>query len=193
MQTRFSDDKVVFKAIRERDPDVFVHLRKSYFGAVRFMIRSNSGCDEDAEDVYSEGIVRLIELFDTRGQMTQSKLATLFIEICKNIWLNVLRSRRMQSEHANVPDDTFYEEQFEKDIDNALQKDILWQSFNKLKDDCQLIIRSFLDGMRIREIAKLMGLSTAYVNKKKHYCHKSLLDMIYTHPDYVKIKRTEMY
>jgi RNA polymerase sigma factor (sigma-70 family) len=192
MQTRFTDEATIIKAIRERNSDVFEYLRNRYYRSVRMMIKSNSGSEEDVEDVYSEGLACLIEVVDDPKQKLKNKVSTVFISICKNLWLNILRSRRLHGKHSRSLNDPVYEEQFEEQMDKAIYKDIFWQSFAKLKADCQQILHNIMEGKRIREIAELMGLSHNYLGKKKHYCHQSLLQIIYANPGYAAIQRTEV-
>lgn len=191
MRERYRTDKAIVNGIRKRDPEVFNYLREQYYDTVRLMVVRNYGSEEDAEDTFSEGMADLISYLDDPRQKLKRKVSSLFIVICKNRWMDVLDKRMAERRYRQSMDAPVHEQQTGDMIDRALYEDIFWQSFKQLQEECQEIIRKFLEGKRLREIARLLNISDGYIKTKKYFCQKSLIGIINEHPAYAVIKRNE--
>jgi RNA polymerase sigma factor (sigma-70 family) len=186
-QNNFNNEDLV-ESIRRRDNGAFEYLRLQCYDVVSMLVTSNSGSEADAEDVYHEGIFGLIKVVDNPQLVLTCKLTTLFISICKRQWLVVLQKRKADRTYQSDLHETSYDEEIERKMDKEIFNSILWTSFERLKQDCKIILRGYMQGMSVKEIAGLMGLSTSHVKKKKHYCHKYLIQYISEHPDYKRIE-----
>jgi RNA polymerase sigma factor (sigma-70 family) len=191
MNQDYSNNKTLIKGIRNRTNEAFEYIQQKCFPAVRGLIKSSKGSDDDVKDIYNEGIADLIEIFDKSDLKKNRKVISLFIIICRNKWLDSLKRQGYADLYLDTINEYSYELEIEKKLDDAMYSDILWQSFDKLKNDCQKIIGKFLNGKSLKEIAKSLRLKYAYVKKKKHYCHKSLLKFVHEHEDYTKMKDDE--
>lgn len=186
-QNNFTNEDLI-KSIRNRDNGAFEYLRVQCYDVVNMLVETNSGSTADAEDVYNEGIFGLIKLVDNPQFVLTCKLTTLFISICKRQWLVVLQKRKAARNYQSDLQETSYDDEIEQKMDAEIFDSILWTSFERLKQDCKIILRGYMQGMSVKEIAGLMGLSTSHLKKKKHYCHKYLIQYISEHPDYKKIE-----
>lgn len=189
VRNAFSEEDII-QGIRLRQDDVFEHLRKHTYGAVRLYITSNSGTVEDAQDTFAEGIIGLIKFIDNPMLAMSCKVSTLLVSICKNHWYQKLEKQRSAYNYRNKLVVNDYEEDTSDELDEAVYSNMLWDSFNKLKNDCKTIIRGYLEEMTHKEIAKILGLSPGYVKKKKHYCQEYLIQYVSEHPDYKKMLTT---
>ena len=184
MESKFSDDKTLMKAIRERKDEAFVYLREQYYDAVHYFVKINSGSDVDAEDVYVEGVIVLMELLDDREYKIKNTLAGLFVSTCKNKWVSVLRKRRSESFFRGTRSWSVLLHYIDRDVKKDKQQDILWKGIAMLKKECQKIIKYFFDKKPMKEIAEIMGYTPATVRTKKYECNKHLKKVIQDHPEY---------
>ncbi len=184
MENYIPDDKTLMKAIRARKDEAFVYLHKQYYDAVKYFVTKNSGSEEDAEDVYGEGIAILMEMLDDGEYIIKNTLAGLFISVCKNKWVSVLRKRRSESFFMESRSWAVLLHNIDRDIKKDKEQDILWKGIAMLKKECQKIIKYFLDGKAMKEIATIMGYTAATVRTKKYECNKYLKKVVQDQPEY---------
>lgn len=193
MQHNYPDDASFFKAIQKRDDAAYTLLREKCFVGVKAMVKASKGSDEVAEDIYIEGIERLIKTLDEKGKDFTGNVFHLFIRICRNHWLDVLKTKSDESKQIILIDDTVAELADEDvavdpiaiQLEEALFDDFIWKSFKQLKKDCQKILRyAILERKKFKEIANLMELTVQYARKKKYLCKEALIEIASKHPEY---------
>ena len=156
------------------------------------MVLEMGGSQEDAKDVFSEGLVALIRLVDREDFELNCRLGTLVYALCKKSWLQQLEKQvAMRNYHVRKLDSP-EEQDFTEEADQKLFHEIFWESFNKLDKVCQDILGGYLKEISPREIADQMGYSYGYVRKRKSMCHGYLMKLVEGHPTYIKIKQTEL-
>ncbi len=190
MASEYTDTELV-DGIRRRDDDVFKYLQTRYKHGIRLMVCMNGGNAEDAEDLFCDGLVRLMEIVDWHGFKLTCKLPSLLYAICEKKWKLILLKRRTAARYHRRKLDTTPEGDFTDFIDKSLYSMIFWESFNKLKDDCKRVFRSYFKELSSKEIAEILNYSYGYLRKRKCLCHKSLVRIVNAHPEYRKIKATE--
>ncbi len=173
--------------IKSRDNVAFAYLRSQFFPVIRHYVLNNSGRMEDAEDVFEEGVVSLIEILDRPNLEMKSKVSTLLVSICRNYWLLVLEKQRAANNYQYRHNENLESEDFSDELDEEVYRNILWQSFGLLKDECRYILRAYFKEIPVKEIADIFGYSPGYLKKKKFYCHKHLVQLVSEHPDYKKL------
>lgn len=187
-----NSDQYIIERIRNREDDAFVYLQVKFQDTIRLMVLEMGGSQEDAKDVFSEGLVALIRLVDREDFELNCRLGTLVYALCKKSWLQQLEKQvAMRNYHVRKLDSP-EEQDFTEEADQKLFHEIFWESFNKLDKVCQDILGGYLKEISPREIADQMGYSYGYVRKRKSMCHGYLMKLVEGHPTYIKIKQTEL-
>ena len=187
-----NNDQYIIERIRNREDDAFVYLQVKFQDTIRLMVLEMGGSQEDAKDVFSEGLVALIRLVDREDFELNCRLGTLVYALCKKSWLQQLEKQvAMRNYHVRKLDSP-EEQDFTEEADQKLFHEIFWESFNKLDKVCQDILGGYLKEISPREIADQMGYSYGYVRKRKSMCHGYLMKLVEGHPTYIKIKQTEL-
>jgi len=187
-----NSDQYIIERIRAREDDAFKYLQVKFQDSIRLMVVEMGGTQEDAKDVFSEGLVALIRLVDREDFVLNCQLGTLVYALCKNAWLLQLEKqvavRNYQARRLDSPD----EQDFTEESDQQIYHDIFWESFKKMDKVCQDILGGYLKEISPKEIADTMGYSYGYVRKRKSMCHGFLMKLIEGHPTYIQIKQTEL-
>jgi len=187
-----SSDQHIIDSIRKRDDVAFKYLQVKFQDSIRLMVLEMGGNQEDAKDVFSEGLIALIRLVDREDFELTCKLGTLVYALCKKTWkqhlekqvaVNNYHVRKLES----TPDWDFTEE-----ADQQLYQEIFWESFKQLEKVCQEILEGYLKEISPKEIAEKLGYSYGYIRKRKSMCHGFLMKMIQNHPTFKKIKQSEL-
>ena len=188
---KFSDQHII-DSIRKRDDVAFKYLQVKFQDSIRLMVLEMGGSQEDAKDVFSEGLIALIRLVDREDFTLTCKLGTLVYALCKKTWkqhlekqvaVNNYHLRKLES----TPDWDFTEE-----VDQQLYQEIFWESFKQLEIVCQEILEGYLKEISPMEIAEKLGYSYGYIRKRKSMCHGFLMKMIQNHPIFKRIKQSEL-
>ena len=182
------NDQHIIDGIRNRDDAAFKILQVKFQDSIRLMVLEMGGTQEDAKDVFSEGLIALIHLVDQKDFKLTSKLGTLVYALCNKKWKQHLEKQvAVRNYHVRKLEPS-PERDFTEDVDHKLYKDIFWESFRQLDKVCQDILEGYLKETSPKDIAVKLGFSYGYVRKRKSMCHSFLMKTIENHPTFIKIK-----
>jgi RNA polymerase sigma factor (sigma-70 family) len=90
-------DNSLIEKLKGKDNASFEILYKFYFPAISSFVRQNMGNTEDAEDIFQETIIVLLQKVRQPGFALKSSLKTYIFSISRNLWLKRLRDNRLIS------------------------------------------------------------------------------------------------
>lgn len=185
-------DQYIIDGIRNRNDTAFKYLQVKFQDSIRLMVIEMGGSREDAQDVFSEGLIALIRLVDQDDFKLTCKLGTLVYALCNKKWKqNLEKQVAVRNYHVRKLDPS-PEKDFSEDIDQQLYQEIFWESFSQLDKVCQDILDGYLKETSPKDIAENLGFSYGYVRKRKSMCHSFLMKTIQSHPTYIQIKQNEL-
>ena len=187
---RFTDD-IVINGIRSRDDVVFNYIQVKFQDSIRLMVMEMGGNQDDAQDIFNEGLIALIRLVDKEDFKLNCNLGTLLYALCNKQWKQQLEKRIAARNYHVRKLDTEPGIDFTEDYDYELYRTVFWETFEKLDDTCKKILEGYLKDLSPREISENLGFSYGYVRKRKSLCHSYLMKMIENHPDYIRIRESE--
>ena len=186
------NDQHIVDGIRNRDDAAFKVLQVKFQDSIRLMVLEMGGTQEDAKDVFSEGLIALIRLVDQEDFTLTCKLGTLVYALCNKKWKqHIEKQTAVRNYHVRKLEPS-PERDFTEDVDQKLYRDIFWESFRQLDKVCQEILEGYLKETSPKDIAEKLGYSYGYVRKRKSMCHSFLMNTIENHPTYIRIKQTEL-
>jgi len=181
----------LIEGIRSRDGEVFDFINRRYKPSIIHLIRNYGGTQNDADDIFQDGIFRLIEIVDKPDFELKAEMSTLLYAICKKIWKLNLEKRRVADNYFLRKLDEDENADMNDVLDSKLYESIFLESFKKLQKDCQVILRALMKGIPVKEVAVTLDYSYDYLRRKKIVCHSYLHKLIVTHQDYQLIKKKE--
>ena len=187
-----SGDQHIIDSIRKRDDVAFKYLQVTFQDSIRLMVTEMGGSQEDAKDVFSEGLIALIRLVDREDFELTCKLGTLVYALCKKTWKQHLEKQVAVNNYHVRKLESSPEWDFTEEVDLQLYQEIFWESFKQLEKVCQEILEGYLKEISPKEIAEKLGYSYGYIRKRKSMCHGFLMKMIQDHPTFRKIKQSEL-
>lgn len=169
--------------LKKRDVNVVKHLYVTYYPVIKDLIQKNGGSEEDASDIFQEGMVVVFEKTQDKNFSWSSSIKTYLYAVCRNKWLMQLRRQRNRgtthlADHLDVAED----QNVQHDIIVQEKKALMRKHFGYLGDDCQSVLRMFFAGNSMRKIAAAMGFTEAYAKKRKYSCQKKLIQAISNDP-----------
>lgn len=88
-------ENAILEQLKTEKDASFELLYKFYFPSVALYIRQNMGKTEDAEDIFQEAIIILLQKIRQPDFVLTSSLKTYLYAISKNLWLKHLRDNHM--------------------------------------------------------------------------------------------------
>lgn len=155
--------------------------------AVVNLILKNSGSEEEAYDILQESLVDIYHISLRRDFQLTTTFSNFLLLVCKRKWLNVLKKRKNR-QVTNIDDSLYlFEDTSIADYDAALrandEENMVMGILETMGDRCKEIIKSCMkDGIGQEEIAEALGITYAYLRKKKSECMKILSNMVKAHP-----------
>jgi RNA polymerase sigma factor (sigma-70 family) len=92
-------DNTLLDNLKNEDNASFEVLYKFYFPSIAAHIAQNFGNAEDAEDIFQEAIIVLLQKIRQENFVLTSSLKTYLFAIARNLWLKRLRDNKSNSIH----------------------------------------------------------------------------------------------
>lgn len=167
-------------------------LKKIYedsFPNIKGFIINNNGSEQDAKDVFQDGIVIIYRKIKNKTFHLNSSFNAYIFTVCRFIWIKKLSERKQDIynqneylEYEGVSD--FLINEYEKNEQYKLYQ----KHFNRLNEDCKKILKFFLQKISMKDIAIKMGIdSIKFVKQKKYKCKEQLVRYIKNDPKFLKI------
>lgn len=188
-------DEAILEGLRLRSDYIINFIYKEYFPLIRFLVTENGGSDEDAEDIFQDGIIIIYNKISVNQLVLTSSFKTFVYSVCRNLWLQKLNKRKAVFEklsdvegYIDLPKDMLQEASYEE---TELHR-IIQIHFLSLADDCQKLLRLFTKDMALREITKILGYKTEkYAKTRKYMCKEELKKRIADDPRSQKLLKND--
>jgi RNA polymerase sigma factor (sigma-70 family) len=179
-------DEAILEGLRLRSDYIINFIYKEFFPLIKFLVTENGGADEDAEDIFQDGIIILYNKISLNQLILSSSFKTYMYSVCRNLWLQKLNKRKAiydkltdVEEFIDLPKDMLQE----ASIEEAEMHRIIQVHFLSLPEDCQKILKLFIKNIPLREIAGIMGFKTEnYAKTRKYLCKEDLKKRIADDP-----------
>ena len=86
-------DDALIAAIRGGDERALAHLYRLHWPMVSHFVLQNSGSEDDAQDVYQEGVMVFYEKVRDGSLELSCQIKTYLYAVCRRLWLKRLTSR----------------------------------------------------------------------------------------------------
>lgn len=141
----------------------------TYFPVIKKLILRNNGSKQDAEDVYQEALIILMnKLQDPEFKLTSS-LNTYVYSVCRFLWNDELKKKNKRIEVEIKGNESFLEEDLIPTKDERDQK-LAERAFDQLGEKCKDLLGLFyFKKMNLKDIATKLGFGSEKVAKNQKY------------------------
>lgn len=157
---------------------------------------------EDAKDIFQDALVAVYRNVLKEDFEIRYSFKTYLFSVVKKMLLQRLK---IGSRMEMIGDFNFDEIVTEKDVNRLsdgmdwdketlkeMKWGLFWRKFKEVPEDCREILKMFLKGISLKEIAVSRGYkSENYAKKKKYFCKEFLKNIIEEDLLYVQIKDHE--
>jgi len=170
----------ILEGILKGDRKVVEKIYEKSFPPVLNLIIKNSGCQEDAEDIFQEALVVVYRKLKSNSLQLNCTFSTYLYSVCRNMWLG--RLRRLGREIGIMGDAQNIVDYDSNTIDtiNKNERYALYQKhFQTIGESCRKLLKLFFEGYSMRKITAEMGYgSDQYTRKRKFLCKEKLINGI---------------
>ncbi|PHS63304.1 MAG: hypothetical protein COB12_09780 [Flavobacterium sp.] len=156
-------------------------------------IRSNSGREEEAKDVFQETIIAFYENVLNDKFKGDSTISTYLYSIARFKWLNQIKKNniRMLHDTETVNTENFYKSPLATIIDDEKKAHII-EVFGSVGNQCKrLLIDSIYHNKSMKEIVEQGDYSSEQIARNKKYkCLKKLKELIAEKPQLIQILKS---
>jgi RNA polymerase sigma factor (sigma-70 family) len=163
-------DNTLLAQLKSEDNASFELLYKFYYPSIEIYITQNFGRIEDAEDIFQEAIIVLLQKVRTENFVLTSSLKTYLFAIARNLWLKRLRNNKsifidnfdiFQEETEHYPFETQQETTKEEKVTSWL---------TKITENCQRILKAiFFYKEPIGSLMQKMGWKNKHTAANQQY------------------------
>lgn len=181
-------DAELLDAIRhEKNLDMAIRsVYRDHFENLTWLVKNNSGNQQDAEDIFQEVLVNFISLVQKDKFRGESSIKTFLFSMTKHTWLNELK-KRGRSEARELKYEKAQDKE-EADVSNLMsdreEKKQVMDLVAQLGDTCKkILVLFYYENRSMKEIlSSLEYENEQVVRNKKHKCLKKLEQMITSTP-----------
>ena len=146
-------DEALIAAIRGGDERALAQLYRLHWPMVSHFVLQNSGSEDDAQDVYQEGVLVFYEKVRDGSLELSCQIKTYLYAVCRRLWLKRLTSKSRFGVRLQEGDDLgpLHHTGAEDDLLAAEEQDRRFDTMSEALDHLGEPCRALLEGFYLRE------------------------------------------
>ena len=135
------------------------------------LIMNNNGSEDDAKDVFQEGVLVLHDKIKSGDFELTSKLKTFLYSVCRRLWLKKLNQKsRFSGDIKDYEDHFVVEQDLEQHEEKDQQFSMMYSALVDLGEPCKTIIEDFyIHNSSMQDICDKFGYTNADNAKTQKY------------------------
>jgi RNA polymerase sigma factor (sigma-70 family) len=159
---------------------------------IRMMVHQKGGTTDDARDIFQDGLIIMLEKLDNKQFALTCKFKTFLYCVCEHLWKTLLEKRQSAANYLTRNPEREDDRDFTELPDHQMYEKIFQEVFNTLDPISRKILTLYWKELSPQKIADKLGYTYGYVRKKKSEAQSELTEKVKKHPEYIRIKNTEM-
>jgi RNA polymerase sigma factor (sigma-70 family) len=175
-------DQIYIQYLKENNSKGIQLIYNQYARRIVTLIEQNSGTEDDGYDILQESLVDIYHMARERDFKLTTSFSSFLMLVCKRKWLNALKKNKKMQVTKTTDDLLHIEDQSQIEWEDMLnqvdRENKVMALLDTLGQSCQEIIRRCMLEKQQEKIAASLGISYAYLRKKKSECMASLVQKI---------------
>jgi RNA polymerase sigma factor (sigma-70 family) len=185
-------DTEIIECLRNRQSYVVHYLSDRYMPMIRLMVYQKGGTNDDAHDIFQDGLIIMLEKLDNKEFALTCKFKTFLYCVCEHLWKSILDKRQAATNYLSKRSEPETDKDFTELIDHQMYEEIFRDVFESLDPISKKILNLYWQEVSPQEIAHMLGYTYGYVRKKKCEAQNELTEKVKKHPGYKRIRSTEL-
>lgn len=167
----YETDEAIIEGIRSGDDRALAYLYRLHFPMISHFILSNSGTDDEAKDIYQEGVIVFYEKVKSDGLELTCQIKTYLYSVCRRLWLKKLAEK---GRFANKVDDAenylLLDEDTMQQEENERRFGVMEDAMNQLGEPCRTLLENYYIRMQnMQDITEKFGYTNTDTAKNQKY------------------------
>ncbi len=179
-------DQRFISYLQQNDNRGIAEIYRLYANKIVRMINHNNGSEADARDVLQEALIDIYRMSADGKFMLTCPFEAFLVTICKRKWLNVLKKRTITPVTKSLDDGFTIERSDEVEVnthaDQLERENVVMEVLETMGMKCRDIIKACMGKVHQEQVADQLGLTYAYLRKKKSECMAQLGKLVKAHP-----------
>jgi len=166
-------DTETLTRLQNRDNAAYRLLYSFYYPGIEKFVKQNSGTTADADDVFQETIMVLLQKVPKEDFVLTSSIKTYITAVASNIWLKRLRAAKRTTQlDGNYEWEDMTLAAWEQEEEKRLKRNRLQRVFEKLTRHCVVFLtKTFLSGASREQLMEEMGYKNTHTfDSQKYKC-----------------------
>jgi len=166
-----TQDQVLLNGLATNEKDAIERIYRENYGLIQNLVVNNNGTEEDAKDIFQEGLIVLYEKSVSTDFELNCQLKTYLYSVCRRLWLKRLQKyNRFEPRIDGLADLVPVEEDLEHHEEKSLQFGLLESALQRLGEPCKGLLEAYyLQKRHMNEIAAEYGYTNADNAKNQKY------------------------
>lgn len=185
IEKKLHPDQMYIDGLVHNNSAVIESIYKKFVPKVKNYIRTNSGDDDEAQDVIQEVLITIYNQAKTNGMQLTCPFDAYFFLLCKRRWLNELK--KSSNKEVTLKDDNVSVDESVQEMTSQTEffdekQSLFDEMFQKLGEKCREVLQLSFVLKTMEEVAEKLNVTYGYVRKKKSLCTGQLTEMIQQSP-----------
>ena len=169
-------DHQILELIKDSKHDKAIKALFKFFPSVRKIVKQYKGNQQDAEDIFQEGLIIFYQKVELSDFVLTSSVQTYLVAICKNL----MREKQRKQARFSSSEINFEIEESEYDEAQESKFLLIEETLKKLGEKCMQILQLYyFDKRSMNEIAtKLEYTSVNSAKNQKYKCLERARKMV---------------
>ncbi|MDR2284275.1 MAG: sigma-70 family RNA polymerase sigma factor [Sphingobacterium sp.] len=175
-------DQIYIQYLKENDSKGIQLIYNKYAKQIVILIKQNNGSEDDGYDILQESLMDIYHMAHQRDFVLTTSFGSFLSLVCKRKWLNALKKKQREQvtngeEELLYVEDKSYDE-WEQMLLQVDRENHVMEILEKMGQSCQDIIKRCLVEKQQERIAESLGITYAYLRKKKSECMATLIKKV---------------
>lgn len=168
----FDSSESILDRIRSGDRRAVEEFYTRYYTDLVSFIRSNSGTEEEAKDIFQECMLVIYQYSRRDDRKPIDNMDAYFAGMYRNKWFLAIKKHKRDAEKIRDISHTVYD---------SSEEDVYYSAYlralSKLGEDCQEILKYYVNGCSSVQLAELLSTTVDYAKRKKYLCKEKLKNL----------------
>jgi len=176
-------DQQYIDALRQNDEKLIAKIYQNHAPGIKAYLQSKGASTEDAGDIFQEAILDVYKLALDEKFVLSCPLEAFLLLVCKRKWINQREKFKRQGVtksldigFPSIADDD--DHKAAADVDRVEKENLVMTILHRISERCREIIIAAYSGWHQEKLANEMGVSYAYLRKKKSQCMAELIKLV---------------
>lgn len=170
----YTQDHTFIESLQKGDKETLESVYSSYFPTISNYVRQNSGTNVDAEDLFQETLIALMNNIKQPHFKLEASFKTYLYSIAKNLWLKKLRDRKVHFANE-LPTELADELPYHDIIEEREEKLRDW--LGRITQHCQNVLKAvYFLKTSSETLMQQMGWKNKHTaNNQKYKCLQQII------------------